>query len=201
MKFLSFFYRARKSVLLILPFLLLGSYALHEASARSAGITGQSGIGCGGYGCHGTQSTATVISISTDATQIVAGQTYIFRLSVANPAEHAAGCDISADNGATLRTDSTGLYVDYSDGELTHRMPNPFANASGKAGDSAVWLFKYIAPTKVGTAHIYVAVNAVNDDTYADAGDHWNLAVDTLTVVVASVAKNANSTADISVSV
>src|SRR5665213_1560624 len=139
MKYLSVFSGARKSILLILPLLLLGSYAIHEAAGRSSGITGQSRIGCGGGGCHGTQSTNTVISISTNSAQIEVGKAYVFRISVANPTEYAAGCDISVDKG-TLAVDSIGLQS--ADRELTHQFPNAFGRVtSGKSGDSAVWLF------------------------------------------------------------
>ncbi len=196
MKLLPVFYRMRKSILLTLPLLLLGSYAIHEASGYSFGVVGQSTYGCSGGGCHGSRSTNTVISISTASAQIEAGKTYIFRISVANPAEHAAGCDISVDNG-TLAVDSAKEDLQVGYGELTHKSPNPFANAYGKSGDSAVWLFKYTAPSQAGPAHIYAAGNAVNYNGVADAGDHWNLAVDTLTVVAAGVTPEANLTADV----
>lgn len=195
MKFLSIFYRIRKSVLLIVPLLLLGSYAVHEAAGHAAGITGYSRAGCGGGGCHGTKSSATVISISTDSTQIIAGQTYIFRISIANPNESGAGCDISVDKGAKLQTDggyASGLQPLGND--LTHTGPRQFT------GDSAVWTFKYKAPSTAGIAHIYAAGNAVNLDGSADAQDHWNLAVDTLTIVPASsVTTTTNFSADIQI--
>jgi len=192
MKLLPVFRRTRIGVLLTLPLLLLGSYAIHEAGASSGGVYKDSQSGCGGYGCHGLKSSATVISISTSSNSIQAGQTYIFRLSVANSTEAAAGCDISVDSGAKLAVDSTGLYLSYG-GELTHRTPRYFGYT-----DSAVWLFKYKAPSKPGVAHIYVAGNAVNGNGTNDAGDHWNLAVDTLTVVAAaSVTPKANPPVDV----
>ncbi len=194
MKFLSVFSRTRKSVLLILPLLLVASYAVHDATGYSYGITGRSKIGCGGGGCHGAQSPNTVISISSASTQLVAGQTYVFRISVANPNEKAAGCDISVDNGAKLDTigRTSGLWSDYGSTDLTHTMPQYFGST-----DSATWTFKYIAPSKVGTAHIYAAGNAVNGDYAADAQDHWNLAVDTLTIAAAGVAPGAISSTDL----
>ncbi len=176
MKFSSPF-SLRKGILLIIPLVLLGSYALHEAIASSGGIVGQSKAGCGGYGCHGTKSTATVISIYTDSSQIVAGKTYLFHLSVSNPSEAAAGCDISIDNAAKLSTYGYSSGLQYFVGELTHTSPRIFT------GDSAVWLFNYTAPAKAGLAHIYVAGNAVNDNGTNDAGDHWNTAVETVNVI------------------
>ncbi|HET6399802.1 MAG TPA: T9SS type A sorting domain-containing protein [Candidatus Kapabacteria bacterium] len=195
MKLLSVFYGTRKSLLLILPLLLLGSYAVHEAVGRSGGITGQSKIGCGtlNNGCHSdSKSSATVVSLSTESSQIVAGQTYIFRISVANadPSEVAAGCDITADKG-TLATNGYGSGLQAYYGDLTHTSPRYFT------GDSAVWTFQYTAPAKTGPTHIYAAGNAVNRDYAADAQDHWNLAIDTLTIVSSGVTPETNPSADI----
>lgn len=63
-----------------------------------------------------------------------------------------------------------------------------------------MWTFQYKASTTPGTALIYAACNAVNLDGSADAQDHWNLAVDTLTIVPASsVTLASNSTSDIQI--
>ncbi len=178
--------RIRNAALVILAIFTVATYAVHEASGTSSGIIGYSKSGCGGGGCHGSQSANTAISISTGSSQIVAGQTYAFRLSVANPAEHAAGCDISVDNGGKLAVDgsNSGLqFVSYSGGELTHTSPRVFSSP----GDSAVWLFNYTAPLKTGMTHIFIACNAVNLNGTNDAGDHWNLRVDTLNIAAAAV--------------
>jgi hypothetical protein len=178
------FRRIRKALFLVLPLGLVGIYAVHEASGSSTGVAGYSRTGCSGGSCHGARSAATVIHISTTAPQIVAGKTYVFSISVANPSELAAGCDITTSSGATLSLNgpNSGLQVTtpyYPD--LTHTGPNQFG-----AADSAVWTFKYTAPQKVGTAYIYAACNAVNLNGHADAGDHWNTIIDTLKVVSAS---------------
>jgi hypothetical protein len=170
----------RKSILVALPLMVIGAYAVHEANGNSGGVIGDSKAGCS---CHGAQSANTVVTISTASTQIVAGQTYIFEFSVANPSEKGAGCDISVDNGAVLGVDgsNSGLqYVGSPYNELTHTSPRAFT------GDSAVWMFKYTAPTKTGTAHIYAAGNAVNLNGTDDDGDHWNTTVYSVNVVAPS---------------
>src|ERR1017187_7267908 len=92
----------RKSILVAVPLIVLGAYAVHEAASHQGGVIGLSRSGCGGGGgCHGSQSASTVVRISTAAPQIVAGQTYTFHISVANASEAGAGCDITADNSAT----------------------------------------------------------------------------------------------------
>ncbi|MDP4199422.1 MAG: T9SS type A sorting domain-containing protein [Bacteroidota bacterium] len=161
------------AVLLFSVFLFLAAYSVNQVIATSSGVIGQSRIGCSGLGCHGAVSSATIVKIWTDSSSIVVGQTYIFHFSVANPSERGGGCDISVDNGAKLATSGTGLQL-YSN-ELTHYSPRTFS------GDSAVWTFKY-TPTKTGTAHIYGAGNAVNLNGNADANDHSNITIFTLTV-------------------
>ncbi len=189
MKFHSPFFRSGIFASGLLAFLLLAGYAVHDAVGYNYGIAGYSRIGCSVVlGCHGSRSAATVISVSTASSQIEAGQTYVFRLSVANPNyEYGAGCDISADNGAKLRPYDSTLQI--MSGELTHVYPGQLF---GSNSDSAVWLFKYTAPTKLGVAHIYIAGNAVNMDGAADNADHWNLKVDTLNVVAAGVSQSEN---------
>lgn len=176
------FRHIRKSLLLFIPLGLLAGYATHEAVAHYSGIIGYSQIGCSGPSCHGFQSTNTVVSLYTNATQIEAGQTYVFKFSVANslstPKEVAAGCDIS-DSGGTLAVDGSGSGLVAAGGELTHNEPRDFT------GDSAVWQFKYTAPKTPGIAHIYAVGNAVINNALEDMNsqfDHWN--GDTLTLYI-----------------
>jgi hypothetical protein len=189
-RFLSF----RKSILVALPLIVVGAYAVNEATGSSGGVVGDSRSGCSS--CHGTLSVSTVVKISTSATQIVAGQTYVFEFSVANPNEKAAGCDISVDNGAKLAVNgsNSGLWIPSGYSELTHTSPRVFT------GDSAVWTFKYTAPTKVGTAHIYAAGNAVNLDGAADAADHCNTTIYDVNVVSAGVAPDPTTTSELIIS-
>src|ERR1700685_1282834 len=140
------FLSIRKGILVALPLIVLGAYAVHEADGSSGGVTGDSSIGCAS--CHGPLSKSTIVKISTSATQIVAGQTYVFQFFVSNPSDKGAGCDITVDNGtlAVNGTNSGLQYIAKPYNELTHTSPRTFT------GDSAVWTFKYTAPTKAGIA-------------------------------------------------
>ena len=191
----TFFRKIRKGLFIVLPLALIASYSVHEASGYVYGVTGGSTSGCSsGGGCHGSKSSATVIKIYTAAPQIHAGQTYVFSISVANPSEQAAGCDISTSSGGKLALNGSSSNMQAYSGELTHTQANLFT------GDSAVWTFKYTAPKTVGTAHIYAAGNAVNDNGYADAGDHWNTIVYNVNVVsAAGVQPGDNVASDVSV--
>ena len=197
-------FRKRNAILIFGAILLLGSYAVHQVGAQSGGIVGYSKIGCGTPvvgGCHGSQSGNTVISVFTDSTKIYPGKTYVFHLTVANPTEMAAGCDISADNGGKVAVNgyNSGLWEPYGYNELTHNGPRSFGRATGGTGDSAVWSFKYTAPTKTGTAHIFIASNAVDLNGTNDAGDHWNVLVDTLNIVASGVEPTANAPASLDI--
>lgn len=173
------------AILVITAFTLLATYSVQKATSYSYGVAGLSRSGCGG--CHGGSSSATVVKIWTDASQIVVGKTYDFHLSVANPSEAGAGCDFSADNSAVLATSDPGLQL-YKTSEITHNAPQSFS------GDSAVWTFQY-TPKKTGTSHIYAAGNAVNLNRGADGGDRYNLATYTMTVVSAAGPQAAFSAA------
>ncbi len=196
MKFSILFRRIRKGLVVFIPLALLAGYSVHKATGYVFGITGASTIGCSsGGGCHGSQSSTTVVKIYTAAPQIVAGQTYVFSLSVANPSELGAGCDISVDKGGKLALNGSNSGLQSSSGELTH-----YPGARTFTGGSAVWTFQYTAPKTVGVAHIYAAGNAVNLDGRADAGDHWNTTVYPVTVVSAGVESSDKVESSISIS-
>ncbi|HEY3875037.1 MAG TPA: choice-of-anchor V domain-containing protein [Candidatus Kapabacteria bacterium] len=172
------------------PLLIVGGYAIHEAAAEPAGIGGQAKIGCGGDGCHGAQSSQTVVKIWSDSSVILAGQPYTFHISVAstNSKAFGAGCDLTPDVGQVnpLPKDQLGhpTYPPSIKGfpnDLSHTTPQIFKN------DSAEWKFQYVAPATGGVAHIFAAGNAVNSNGNADDGDHWNLTVDTFNIVTSAV--------------
>lgn len=178
------FFKKNRFIFAVLPFLIVAAYSIHETSAHQSGEVGVSRSGCGGGGCHGSKSTATVVSIYTDSPSIVVGHTYTFNISVANPNEAAAGCDITCDKGTLgLLGSNSGLWqpdISYGYPDIVQYQENAFT------GDSAEWQFTYTAPKTAGTVHIYAAGNAVNGDQAADGADHWNTKIDTLKVVAAA---------------
>ncbi|HWF43136.1 MAG TPA: choice-of-anchor V domain-containing protein [Candidatus Kapabacteria bacterium] len=178
----------RKGFFVTIIFLLIGGYAVHRAVSHTTGEFGVSKTGCGGGGCHSSSRTAsTIVTIATDSSEIIAGQTYVFSIMVknANGIQKAAGCDISTDGSAKLAVNgaNSGLQYYASHNELAHYTPRSFGN-----GDSTVWTFKYTAPTTAGTYHIYAAGNAVNYNSQADNGDLWNTTSYVVTVASAAVA-------------
>ncbi len=195
MKIPSLFRHIRKSALLLLVLALLGGYSVHNAFSHYDGITiaGYAAFpsGCGQSNpCHSpVPDPTTVIHLYTPAT-IVAGNTYKFTLSVANPNKEdiAAGFDIDANQPVILDTipgqntiitnpDSTGS----GEWTISHMTPKSFV------GDSATWTFNYTAPTVPGVYTIYIAGNAVNGDSAtATDSDRWNHIAPNITVVAPS---------------
>lgn len=164
---------------LLAAFVLLSAYCINESVAEKNGITGQSKVGCGG-GCHGVApSSATVVKIWSDSSQLTVGKQYLFHISVINSSNQYGGCDISVDNSAKLAVNGSGSGLRTLGAELTHNTPK-LGN-----GDSITWTFLYTA-TKTGTAHIYAAGNAVNHNDREDQGDLWNTTVATVKVVASS---------------
>jgi hypothetical protein len=174
----------RKGFFLVIIFLIVGCYAVHRAESYQYGVVFVSTSGCSGPQCHSpSRSASTVVTIATQAPQIIAGQTYNFTFSVKNTngLQKAGGCDISVNGGAKLSTSDAGLQV--SNNELTHLSPRIFG-----ISDSCVWTFKYKAPTTAGTYYISAAGNAVNHNGQADNGDLWNTTSYVVTVASAAVA-------------
>ncbi len=170
---LNFFREIRKGIFVFVPLALLAGYSIHEASARRAGVLGQSQIGCSGPTspgtpeCHGAQSNATVVKFWTDSTGFGLGGSYLFTFSVSNPSERGAGLDISVDNGDTIFAAESSRDFQTFGSEATQLQPLLFT------GDSSVWTFIY-KPGKAGIRHLYGAGNAVNMNTLEDPTDHWD---------------------------
>ena len=167
-----------RALSIIACFLVLGGYASYEATANPGGVIGVSKTGCGGGGCHAqSASAATTVTIATQATQIVAGQTYSFSITIANASENAGGCDISVQKGKLALSTDLGLQL--ANKELTQRGARSFASGS------CSFTFKYTAPATAGTDNIFAAGNAVNGNGQNDLNDHWNLTTYPITVVAA----------------
>ena len=192
-----FFRRFRKSLFVILPLALLAGYSVHDALSHYTGgvlVAGYAlpGIGCGaGVGCHDPfPDTTTVIHLSVPA-QIIAGNTYTLQVSVSNPdpLDSSAGFDIDIDTPATFDTipgmNTILTFSPFTQAgnlwSISHSVPQQFK------GDSAVWSFQYTARPTAGIDTLYLAGNAVdNDSATADSQDHWNQIVAYINVQAAS---------------
>jgi hypothetical protein len=208
------FRRIRKSFFLFLPLALLAGYSVHDAFSHYTGadVPGDAELGSCALGnplpCHaGPASSSTVIHLFTPS-QILAGHTYIFRISVASldTADHAAGFDVDVDTPVTLdtipgvNTFSTAPFPGISDEwSITHSVPQLFS-ANGVNSDSAVWSFLYTAPDSPGVYPIYLAGNAVNGDSAtADTEDHWNVAVQNITVLASDMVSPSSQSISVQV--
>jgi hypothetical protein len=201
MKLSTQFRHIRKGVLLFFVLTLLAGYSVHDAISHYTGMAFYAipTAGCN-YGasftqsCHGASSNTTVIHIFTPD-KIYAGTTDTFRISVSNPDSRdvAAGFDLDVnDTPGTANVTSltaipgTNTYVTtdtffYDLSSLTQSAPQSFNGT-----DSAVWSFLVTVPDTPGTYQIYAAGNAVDGDSAtADTEDHWNIIVDSFTVLPA----------------
>lgn len=194
----------RKSLFVILPLALLGGYAVHDALSHYRGVAYcavplQQEPGCNATatptdGCHGAvPSPSTVIHVLLPDT-IYAGNTYIVRISVANPdpIDIAAGFDVDIDSPAMLDTvhgmitflsDSLPPFLSWWD--IHHTAPQSF-NMNGPNSDSAVWSIQYTARPTPGFDTFYVDGNAVDgDSSNASTHDHWDSLTQIVTVLPA----------------
>jgi hypothetical protein len=139
-------------------------YVLFTSS--STGITGRSTIGCGGVGCHGAQSTGTVLSISgVPGAGWTASTAYTITISVTNTSKAGAGFDLTVTAG-TLSGASSGAQA--SGSEAGHTTPKTFTSGT------ATWTVTWTAPATGTSVVFHLAGNAVNLNSTNDAGDVWN---------------------------
>lgn len=148
--------------------------------------TGSNGPSDGCFNCHGSQSSATTVTValldgSSPVTAYVPGRTYTvvlggmhsgtanpkygFQLTCATTAGSAAGT-MSA-NGVT------GVSARASNTLLEHNTPLSGTVNSGNMiyGNS----FQWTAPAAgTGSVKFYAVMNAVNGNGQSDAGDNWN---------------------------
>jgi hypothetical protein len=155
--------------------ILASSYLLDDGRAYPTGWSGATGDPDGfGFGCtcHNQQpSEQTTVTIGTSATAFEPGKTYEFVVSTSNPAQVAAGVDVSAFAGVLDTVRGEGLQPDQNGlGELVHSRPKPLIN--GRTS----WRFLYTAPIDKESDTIYAVSNAVNGNGGVDEGDLWNAA-------------------------
>ena len=150
-----------------------------DLEASSNGITGRSLIGCGG-GCHGSQNTATSVSLREGAGPftVQAGASKSFTAVVAHASLPKAGMNLSVKNSSNTNvgTYSSTNNCSSSGGELIQTSP---VNMSGGEAEFA---FTWTAPSTPGTYTMRMAGNAVNGNG-GTSGDMWNL-MSEVTIIV-----------------
>ena len=168
-----------KHICTLLFFLFGYAATMH---AYSGGVTGRSLIGCGG-GCHGSQNTATTVSLREGAGPftVQAGGSKSFTAVVAHASLPKAGMNLSVKNSSNT---NVGTYsgtnnCSSSNGELIHTTP---VNMSGGEAEFA---FTWIAPNTPGTYTMRMSGNAVNGNG-GTSGDMWNLMNEVTIIVEAS---------------
>ena len=159
--------------------------------------------GCHGSKCHATAANSSIdMTVELDSTggvpttHYIPGATYTVKLFATNNTALSLtkfGLQIGSIKGATAAatpvnagswpapypTDThfaspqAGNFVV---GVVEHTAPLSPASGSGGSGTTYSQSFNWTAPAKgTGTISIWSAINAVNNDGTADAGDTWNL--------------------------
>ena len=166
-------------------FLLMGilTSAFIILLAYPDGRTGSTNNGCT---CHGSQNSATSLSVTAQngSFTVQPGSTSSYTITVSNSALNYFGIDIgvkTTSNGETnagsLAASGNDMYA--SNGELTQ--------SNTKMGNnSTTFAFSWTAPSTPGTYYIKSAGLAVNNDG-STSGDQWNLmTVRSITVAAAN---------------
>ncbi len=144
---------------------------LSSSSSGNPSSIGRSTSGCGGAGCHGAQSGATVIALSgIPSTGWLPNVTYSLMLTVTNATKTKAGFDLSVNTGTLTAGSGTQLN---GTTEILHNVPQVLSSGA------ATWSFSWKAPASRSTPlTVKIAGNAVNGDGAANAADNWNTQTD-----------------------
>lgn len=164
------------SLAIVLVFL---SFLLTAHSTGMIGVTAlTNGSGCD---CH-SQSNATVVTIAGPAT-LAKGATGTYTVTITGGPLKAAGVDIAASSGK-LAVDASETFLQYMQGELTHKQPKTPTNSK------VVFTFDLTASGTASTITLYAAGNSVNLSN-DEGGDAWNFAPNkTVTITAASDVKS-----------
>jgi len=158
----------------ILAILMISLVAIPQFQARPGGI---GSIGDTGCGCHGDQTSATVITVEGLPEVYNVSEAYIFTVTVTSDDvvgasggwDRAGGFRIWVDGGVgTLESvpDAQGNLAIEMDGGLTH---------TEELNSVRSWTFQWTAPAdETSIATFTIMGNAVNGDDIADDNDDWN---------------------------
>lgn len=153
-------------------------------SSNSTGITGQSSAGCT---CHGSSTSATVISVTGFPTNYVNNQAYPITFTITNATKLAGGFDLAVTAGTISGAVSGQTALVSGAKEIYH--------TAAKSMTSGVvsWTFTWTAPASGSTAvSVTYAGNAVNLAN-GSSGDAWNSGSITVNGTVTPLSVTASS--------
>lgn len=202
-----------KRKILLMPIIGLFLYAVLAGNSTGPGgassldCTGASGgpAGCGGATCHGSASSSSVglsvqlLSGTTPVTQYVGGSSYTIRISAANTIALSLprfGFQVgvvkasTTTNAGSLSAIAGTHLVSVSGIDLVEHNPLPLPPTTGTGGGGSTYVvdIPWVAPVAgTGTVSVDVAVNTVNNNTLADAGDKWKTLTQNFPEVAASL--------------
>ena len=149
------------NLLLISIFLTIIIYAEINHETGMINSTKLNGEGCI---CHNQYYNDSVYVWIEGPDSVFIGDTVQFKLFMTGGPAVAGGFNIATYFGILNSIDTTTQVIS---GELTHTMPNPFAN------DTATWNFLYTTPDSIVTDTLYSVANSVNGNGNPTL-DEWN---------------------------
>ena len=149
------------NLLLIIIFLTIIIYAEINHETGMINSTKLNGEGCI---CHNQYYNDSVYVWIEGPDSVFIGDTVQFKLFMTGGPAVAGGFNIATYFGILNSIDTTTQVIS---GELTHTMPNPFAN------DTATWNFLYTTPDSIVTDTLYSVANSVNGNGNPTL-DEWN---------------------------
>ncbi len=175
--------KLRKLQFIFLPIALFVIYI--STSSYSGGINGQSTSGSGGCYCHGANTSATIVNVTSPVSSYSQNQQITFTVTVANASKVAGGFNLTTNIGDIISGGAGTTIV--SANEINHN------SRKFMVAGVATWTFTWQAPASGNTPlTIEIAGNAINN-LNGSSGDAWNFGtIPDLPFAFALAAKDLN---------
>jgi hypothetical protein len=165
---------------LVLLLIVLSLQLKADLNGRTGRTRKTSTTGCS---CHGSVNAATTVTIAGPDT-VVQGTTAQYTLTISNPSQTGAGCDIAVRLGTLV---NTSALTHLSGGEITH------SNNIAMTNHTVTIPFSYTAPSSPGIDTIWAQGLATNSNG-STSGDMQNYAPEKRIIVRGPVGITNNQT-------
>jgi len=169
----------KRSYVTILLIITGFSFLIYASSSGVTGATKMNGNGCD---CHGSASSAVMVSINgPDA--LAPGAIGNYSVTITGGPLSKGGTNIAASAG--ILTPLTGEGLKKTGDELTHTTPKAPVN------NTVTFQFTYTAPAEAGSVTLFANGNSVNGNGQ-NSQDQWNFAADKIITVSGSTGVKDN---------
>lgn len=155
---------------LIILFVFISFIAFAYSGLFEYDLLGGTQLNGAGCVCHTVEQDTTVSVWIEGPDTLMAGETGIYRMFLANGPAQAGGYNVAGRFGTMVLVDSFSVGHPLSPNELTQAFSLPFPTQQ----DTVYWEFGYTAPDSLLTDTLYSCGLSLVWDTIPDFHDRWN---------------------------